>query len=502
MVAAAEFLRLRLSAEAVVWSSTQPRAAESALLLAEHLGLPSRVASKELLQRSWGSAEGKLPSVVSGWGPDAAYKGEPGSPLPTDAESTEQIRQRLLQFTRHLLARPERQAVIVTHNETGNYLLNLWDGSWLRKRHIDNGEVFCIELSDEGRATVRPRSVFPARCVYFGEDAKSLLGDNLVRGLLSEHDLLAVGPSRTGDTTGVLAAVLGDARFGATEANDFPNLRTVARFGTGFNNVMVRELNARHISVSRTPGHGAPAIAEFALALGILQLRNVSMYSAQLRTVPHAWRQNGRTPLSAAEAVWGIVGLGHAGQALAKLLSQLGARVLAFNRTWPPGKWLLDKSVTLERVEELADLCERCDVISIHLASTEHTRGVFGKSLFETIAQAGRAPVLINTARGDIVDEELLLQALEAGSVSAAALDVWSSEHAETSPTVQKLRQHSKVIATPHIASSAWSARVPTAHQCVENIAAALEARESDIHDIVGKAWFGPRPFSVPSSGA
>jgi phosphoglycerate dehydrogenase-like enzyme len=254
---------------------------------------------------------------------------------------------------------------------------------------------------------------------------------------------------------------------------------------------MVPELNELGVSVTRVPGHGADAIGEFAFALGVLLLRNVPLYASQLREVPPQWQKGGRMHLAGTEATCGIIGFGHSGQALARLIRRCDGRVLVYNRTWPPAMWYYDQLQDVECAKSIDDLCSRCDVVSIHLALTDETRRAIGERAFAAMERCGRSPVLINTARGDIVDENALLQALDCNVVSGAALDVWSSERQETSPVVDALRHHPRVLATPHIASSTSDARTRTLERCVRNVVAVLEARALDVDEILGTPLFG-----------
>jgi phosphoglycerate dehydrogenase-like enzyme len=130
---------------------------------------------------------------------------------------------------------------------------------------------------------------------------------------------------------------------------------------------------------------------------------------------------------------------------------------------------------------DLDELARRADVVSVHLALNDETRGLIGAAFFDKLRAAGRAIALVNTARGEVVDEGALLQALDDRIVYAAAVDVWSAEGRRTNDTVVALRRHPAVLATSHIASHTTGSLHRYAMQCARNIVALVERRSDEI---------------------
>ncbi|MGM9936121.1 MAG: 2-hydroxyacid dehydrogenase, partial [Candidatus Ornithomonoglobus sp.] len=156
---------------------------------------------------------------------------------------------------------------------------------------------------------------------------------------------------------------------------------------------------------------------------------------------------------------WGVVGLGAIGMRVADIAKALGCEVLAFKRRRDP----LYRCVTLEA------LCEKSDIISIHLPLSEQTRGIVSR---EMILHMKENAIVINAARGAVADEAALADAMADGRIGGLGIDVYSTEPMETTSPYMKLRDNPKVIFTPHMAWGAYEARV----RCMEEIMYNIEA--------------------------
>lgn len=486
MQRAADHLRTVISKPAIIWYSPQPRGADSALLFSTSLPGGLR-AAPELIQRSWGSTEGKTVAEVAKVGPERAYYQEPSEGLDDDAETTESIRIRLSRFVQGLLSANVQQHIIIAHNELLNYLLNLLTETWLRKRSIANGEVLSILLDETGKAVSPPHSIFPTRIVCVWHDAPSFMRFQSGIKLLEEHDLVVTPFDDLTDPENVVAVVLGDSPFGLIEASRFPELRTVARYGSGTDAIAVGEL--RSIRVTRIPAAGIRSVAEYVVAAAILLLRDVLVQTSGLRQIPIAWRAAERPGLELGDAAFGIVGCGRIGLETVKLLTALGAPVFAYNRSWPASLLTTAEVLDFVRATSLELIYTRCDVISVHLALASDTRYLFNRDAFRAIRDSGRKPVFINTSRSGVVDEHALLEALNHGWIRAAALDVWSAERETTSEIVTQLRYHPRVLPTPHIAGHTWGALERAATRCAANIVAIVEGRPSEAQEIVHSSY-------------
>ena len=298
---------------------------------------------------------------------------------------------------------------------------------------------------------------------------------------LSRHGLTPKQTLEAGDEPHVVGVVVGLGKFGLADAAPFPNLETVARFGAGADNIASDDLwGQRRISSSCTIDLGTRDVAEFALGMIIAALRGVPRDLAGLRATPSRWRVIDRTP-ALRDAVVGIAGAGHIGLETVRLVAPLTSRVLLWNRTRRDFDL---RGVPDDRVEFVSDIMEfarHADVISLHVALGDETLNLIGKKFFETVRASRRSIAIVNTSRGEVVDEAELLAALNDGTVRDAVLDVWSAEGARSTPVVDALRAHPRVLPTSHIGSHTESVLERYSMQCVRNVIALVENRPGDV---------------------
>jgi phosphoglycerate dehydrogenase-like enzyme len=323
------------------------------------------------------------------------------------------------------------------------------------------------------------------------KDSKSLQDVPAAVDLLRRHGMRPVTTVPPGEKGRVVAIVAGLGRFAQSDADGFPTLRTVARFGAGYDNVDVNGLwAARRIAVSYTPDISTVEVAELALAMMILTLRGAPRDIAGLSSESSRWRVIGRG-LSLSEATVGIVGCGRIGLEAARLAAPLAAKTLLWNRSQRRFSLAGVDETRYEHVRDLDELAARADVVSIHLALTPESTGIVGAAFFEKLRVAGRSIALVNTARGNVVDERALLDALNANIVRAAAVDVWSVEGpiAANEPrtdrqcemdTVGLIRRHPAVLPTSHIGAFTRGVLHRCAMQCAHNIVAVVEKKEGE----------------------
>ena len=236
------------------------------------------------------------------------------------------------------------------------------------------------------------------------------------------------------DVDGVIAGL--DA-FDAAALAVAPALRVVARYGVGVDNVDLQAARERGVVVTNTPGANAAAVAELTIALLLLLARPLLAAAAQTRL--GNWPRMPGLSLSGKSV--GLVGLGAIGKEVARRLAAFECRILGYDVA--PGDQFLSSGV-VERVT-LERLLAEADFVSLHVPLLPTTRGMVGAAF---LRQMKRGAALINTARGQIVDEEALYEALQAGHLRGAALDTFTQEPpAADNP----LLQHPNVIATPHM---------------------------------------------------
>jgi D-3-phosphoglycerate dehydrogenase / 2-oxoglutarate reductase len=230
-----------------------------------------------------------------------------------------------------------------------------------------------------------------------------------------------------------------------------PRLRVIARTGAGYDGVDVDAATERGIPVLYAPGAGTVPLAEGTLALMLAAAKHLNELGVLVRTGD--W--HARYDIEAADlhgAVLGIVGLGSIGREVARLARAFRMVVMACDPAFVPAG-------ELDFVEPvgLHELVSRADVISLHCALTERTRGMVDRDL---LSRVKRGAILVNVARGAIVQsDDLLIEALEAGWLSAVALDVFAQE--PLSPA-HPLLSHPRVVCTPHSVglTKRWNASV------------------------------------------
>jgi D-3-phosphoglycerate dehydrogenase len=224
-----------------------------------------------------------------------------------------------------------------------------------------------------------------------------------------------------------------------------PRLRVVGRAGAGVDNIDVDAATRRGVLVMNTPGSNAVSVAEHAIALLLALARSVPQHDAALRA--------GRWEKSAAGVevrgkTLGLAGLGRVGSEVARRARALEMRVLAADPYISPNV-ARDAGVELVPLEELL---HRSDFISLHLALSPATQQLFNAAAF---AQMKRGARIINTARGELIDEAALADALRSGHLAGAALDVFNDEPPTSSPLIGM----PNVIGTPHVAGSTAEAQ-------------------------------------------
>jgi D-3-phosphoglycerate dehydrogenase / 2-oxoglutarate reductase len=218
-------------------------------------------------------------------------------------------------------------------------------------------------------------------------------------------------------------------------------LKVVARAGVGLDNVDVKAATQSGVMVVNAPTSNIVSAAELAVALMLAAARHVAPASASLKN--GEWKRSRYTGVELYEKTVGIVGLGRIGVLVAQRLSAFGMKVIAYDPYVQAGR-AAQMGVRLVSLEELL---EQSDFASVHLPKTPETLGLIGEAELATVKPS---LVLVNAARGGIVDEHALYIALKEGRVAAAGLDVFATEPCTDSP----LFEFENVVATPHLGAS------------------------------------------------
>lgn len=264
--------------------------------------------------------------------------------------------------------------------------------------------------------------------------------------------------------------------FTATKMNkrvidSLEKCKLIIRYGIGYDNVDLEAAAARGIFVCNAPNYGVIDVAEHALSL-IFATAKMTVRMND-RTREGVWGSGGMGPfLRLSGKTLGFVGFGNIGKALCKMTSGLGMRTLVYD------PFASDEAIAALGAErrELDSLLADSDFVTLHLPLNDSTRHMIGKSVFEKMKKSA---ILINTSRGPIVDEQALIEALEAKTIAGAGLDVFEDER---SPLDKRLVNARNVALTPHVA---WNTDI------------AVTAIHEEVGDNIVRYLKGERPISV-----
>lgn len=258
--------------------------------------------------------------------------------------------------------------------------------------------------------------------VTLNETGRTLAGDELT-AFAAGHDAVIVALEKVDDA--LLAGM--------------PDVRIISKYGVGIDNVDLQACSQRSIAVGWTGGVNKRSVSELALGFMIGLLRNLNTAREEVRS--GSWKQTRGRQLSS--LVVGIVGCGHAGQDLARMLRFMGSTVLVHDL-----RDLSDfcRETGAEQVD-LDTLVARSDVFSLHLPLTPRTRGIISR---DRLAAMKPGSILVNTARGGLIDEAAAADALDSGQLAGAAFDVFEMEP----PGDNVLIRHPKVLVSPHVGGS------------------------------------------------
>lgn len=246
-----------------------------------------------------------------------------------------------------------------------------------------------------------------------------------------------------------------------------PNLRFIGVLATGYNIVDCDAASAHGVPVCNVPGYGTDAVAQMTFALLLEACHAVGHHSDAVHAGRWCSSQDycfwDTKLIELAGKTMGIVGFGRIGQAVGRIAKAFGMRVLAYSRTETDAGRAIAKYVPLET------LLHESDVVSLHCPMTPQTAGLINK---ETIAQMKDGAILINTARGALVDEQALADALASGKLYRAAVDVVSYEPMKQD---NPLLHAENCIITPHIAWAPKESRQRIMDETVRNLRAFLD---------------------------
>lgn len=305
---------------------------------------------------------------------------------------------------------------------------------------------------------------------------KILVADKLGQAGLERLDAAtdAVYDVKTGLSKEELIAIIADydaliVRSGTRPDADIlaaaTNLKVIGRAGIGVDNIDVRAATARGIIVMNTPQANSIATAEQALTLMLAASRHTAAAHASLSS--GEWQRSQFTGQQLYRKVLGVVGFGRIGRLVAERAQAFGMEVIAYD-PYVSEETGRELGVTLV---DMDDLLAQSDYITLHTASTPETNKMINA---DAIARMKDGVIIVNAARGKLIDEGALLAALNSGKVRCAALDVFSEEP----PTNNPLIGHPKVVHVPHLGASTVEAQRDVATQIVDQVLDALRGAD------------------------
>jgi D-3-phosphoglycerate dehydrogenase len=262
--------------------------------------------------------------------------------------------------------------------------------------------------------------------------------------------------ARIGDYDGL--AIRSSTKVTKAVLDAAPNLKVIGRAGIGVDNVDIPAASAQGVVVMNTPFGNSITTAEHAIAMIFALARQIPEANAQ--TQAGKWPKNDFMGVEVTGKTLGLIGAGNIGSIVASRAIGLRMKVVAFDPFLSPERAV---ELGIEKVE-LDDLLKRADFITLHTPLTDQTRNILSK---ENLAKCKKGVRIVNCARGGLIDEVALKEALDSGHVAGAALDVFQTEPAKDSP----LFGTPNFICTPHLGASTNEAQVNVALQVAEQIA-------------------------------
>lgn len=295
---------------------------------------------------------------------------------------------------------------------------------------------------------------------------------------LSGHDVEVLNFGDAAVQEGDLIAAAEDADAVITLLSDpvsrrvieaCPRLKVISQYAVGYDNIDLEAARERGIVVTNTPGVLTDATADFAFALLLAAARKILPADRSVRDGRFTrWETDQFLGMDLSGKTLGIVGLGRIGAAMARRAIGFGMKIIYHNRS--PANPTVERLLSAKRVS-IATLLERSDVVSLHCSLNDETHHLIDAAAFERMKPSA---ILVNTARGAVVDEGALVEALRRGQIAAAGLDVFEEE-----PAVHDgLLALENVVLAPHLGSATRDTRTRMAEMCVEAIRAVFEGAD------------------------
>lgn len=252
-------------------------------------------------------------------------------------------------------------------------------------------------------------------------------------------------------------------------------LKLICETATGYNNVDIDYCRENGIRVTNAVGYSTPIVAQHTFAMALYLLEKLPVYDTYVKNgdyekapmftcfEPYFTELEGKT--------WGIIGLGNIGRKVAEIAKVFGCRVIFYSAS---GR---NDTTDFEKVD-FDTLLSESDVLSLHCPLTDRTQNIINA---EALAKMKKTAILLNVARGPVVDEQALYDALTTGQIAAAGLDVLVKEPITADNPLRKIKDSTKLLITPHMAWASREARTRCAREVYLNIKSFLAGEKRNI---------------------
>lgn len=245
-------------------------------------------------------------------------------------------------------------------------------------------------------------------------------------------------------------------------------LKLICVTATGFDNIDTIYCRNNNIALCNVQAYSTQSVMQLTIAMGlslVMHLREYDNY-AKSGEYTRSGLHNYLKPVfyELTDLKWAVVGFGNIGKSVAEAAQALGAEVMVYKRTPAEGWYCTD----------IDTICAQADIISLHVPLNEETKGLISR---ERIAKMKKSAIIINTARGDIVDEAALADAIIRGRIGGAGIDVYSTEPFGADHPYVKLKNYNNVILTPHMAWGAYQSRIRCMEEVRDNIKAFFDGK-------------------------
>lgn len=253
---------------------------------------------------------------------------------------------------------------------------------------------------------------------------------------------------------------------------DAPNVKLLAITATGFDNIDLEYCKSRGIAAANVKAYSTPAVAQHTFAMALFVLEKISYYDEYVKSGRYS-SQSGFCNFDEkynelSGKTWGIIGMGNIGRSVARIAEAFGCKVIFYSASGN------STCTDYERVE-LETLLKESDVLSIHCPLSDRTRNLINR---DTLKLMKRNAILINVARGPVVNDADLAEALNNGTIAGAGLDVLGVEPMEKDNPLGLIKDSRKLLITPHMAWASVESRQRCFDEVFENIRAFMEGRE------------------------